>query len=168
MVFRFFSVFQSFCRLPHFDISIRSGRKSRLFVPTSTSKSPKISKGGQISHTFVFFRIFAIRWAVGKNKCMGNLPTFSAFLFFEVEVATNNRDFRPERMEISKCGKMKKKCARSWRIRKTIVYCCTLPVGGVRNVSKSNATLTRKKDKFAKFFKLFFLHILIAFCVLHM
>ena len=39
---------------------------------------------------------------------MGNLPTFSAFLFFEVEVATDNRDFRPERMEISKHGKRQK------------------------------------------------------------
>ena len=43
-----------------------------------------------------------------KHKCMGNLPTFSAFLFFEVEVATDNRDFRPERMEISKHGKRPK------------------------------------------------------------
>ena len=41
-----------------------------------------------------------------KHKCMGNLPTFSAFLFFEVEVATDNRRFRPEQMEIlSKHGK---------------------------------------------------------------
>ena len=46
-----------------------------------------------------------------KHKCMGNLPTFSAFLFFEVEVATDNRDFRPERMEISKHGKRQKKTA---------------------------------------------------------
>ena len=33
---------------------------------------------------------------------MGNLPTFSAFLFFEVEVATDNRHFRPELIEIAK------------------------------------------------------------------
>ena len=37
-----------------------------------------------------------------KHKCMGNLPTFSAFLFFEVEVATDNRHFRPELIEIAK------------------------------------------------------------------
>ena len=43
-----------------------------------------------------------------KHKCMGNLPTFSAFRFFEVEVATDNRDFRLERMEISKHGKRQK------------------------------------------------------------
>ena len=43
-----------------------------------------------------------------KHKCMGNLSTFSAFLFFEVEVATANRRFRPERMEISKHGKRPK------------------------------------------------------------
>ena len=43
-----------------------------------------------------------------KHKCMGNLPTFSAFRIFEVEVATDNRDFRLERMEISKHGKRQK------------------------------------------------------------
>ncbi len=37
-----------------------------------------------------------------KHKCMGNLPTFSAFLFFEVEVATDNRHFCPELIEIAK------------------------------------------------------------------
>ena len=40
-----------------------------------------------------------------KHKCMGNVPTFSAVLFFEVEVATDNRHFHSERIEIAKQGK---------------------------------------------------------------
>ena len=40
---------------------------------------------------------------------MGNLPTFAAFLFFEVEVATDNRHFHSERIEIAKQGKKHKK-----------------------------------------------------------
>ena len=47
-----------------------------------------------------------------KHKCMGNLPTFSAFLFFEVEVATDNRRFRLERIDISKRSERHKKRAR--------------------------------------------------------
>ena len=53
-----------------------------------------------------------------KHKCMGNLPTFSAFLFFEVEVATDNRDFRPERMEISKHGKRQKNAQKAEEFEK--------------------------------------------------
>ena len=47
-----------------------------------------------------------------KHKCMENVPTFSAVLFFEVEVATDNRHFRPERIEIAKRGERHKKRAR--------------------------------------------------------
>ena len=54
-----------------------------------------------------------------KHKCMGNLPTFSAFRFFEVEVATDNRDFRLERMEISKHGKRQKNAQKAEESKKT-------------------------------------------------
>ena len=37
-----------------------------------------------------------------KHKYMRNLPTFSAFLFCEVEVATDNCHFRLELFEIAK------------------------------------------------------------------
>ena len=40
---------------------------------------------------------------------MGNVPTFSAVLFFEVEVATDNRHFQSERIEIAKQGKKTQK-----------------------------------------------------------
>ena len=67
-----------------------------------------------------------------KRKCMGNVPTFSAVLFFEVEVATGNRHFHSERIEIAKQGKKHKKCARCWGIQKTLVYCRSSPVGDTR------------------------------------
>ena len=67
-----------------------------------------------------------------KHKCMGNVPTFSAVLFFEVEVATDNRHFHSERIEIAKQGKKHKKCARCWGIQKTLVYCRSSPVGDTR------------------------------------
>ena len=67
-----------------------------------------------------------------KHKCMGNVPTFSAVLFFEVEVATDNRHFHSERIEIAKQGKKHKKCARCWGIQKKLVYCRSSPVGDTR------------------------------------
>ena len=43
-----------------------------------------------------------------KTQMYGKFAHIFSFSVFEVEVATDNRDFRPERMEISKHGKRPK------------------------------------------------------------
>ena len=59
-----------FCLLPCFDISIRFGRKSRLFVATSTSKNRKAENVCKFPiHLSVFCKI-AIKWVAGKLKLL--------------------------------------------------------------------------------------------------
>ena len=67
-------------------------------------------------------------------------PPFKVFGDFEVEVATNNRDFRPERMEISKCGKRQKKTHKKLKNPKNHCLLSYLACKRRENVSKSNAT----------------------------
>ena len=63
---------------------------------------------------------------------MGNVPTFSAVLFFEVEVATDNRHFRPKLIEIAKRVKDTKNAQDAEESKKKLVYCRSSPVGDTR------------------------------------
>ena len=81
-----------FCLLPCFDISIRSGRKSRLSVATSTSKNRKAVNVGKFPIHSCFFRQIAIKWVVGKLKLL--IPRALYSLKRKISSVTNILDYK--------------------------------------------------------------------------